>query len=658
MATTDPHSSPHAKRLALKLVEEQYGEVCKGVVGALLSHGVQTFPDLLRTSGLPAGQLKNALLVLIQQNCVNSYFQQDPPTLRGPGPAYQLYEAATDRILQSIRAPRFLTHIRDEMGDLAELVVHKLLAHGRLRAEQLISAVQSDNEQQATEEGERERTGNGPPATELHATFVSLVKARYVERLHPNARKKKPSLKTASEEEDAAQRRQADALQRQAYQQERFKLPADLAAGMGLDEAALASAAAAGGEEGDEAAGGEGAGSPEGDQGRRGRGRGKAAAGGPKRKRGGKAIGDVLVEDIPAAKKRSRKKVKADEEVAQQGEDKPGPASKESAQAAGTAAAAWGAEGEGSGKAKGKGRKAAPSKAPEPALELTAGEVLWRVNYEEFNRRFRNEAVVALVNEKHGAETAAVMAAMLLANARFEAGVQIDKTAVLSEADVSGAARRLNTEEYKLPHDIGEVLSVLEVDDLEIVESAGRGPGGNQYTVDVNNALRAVRLLQIQSVIRERFGHSGMRIWRAVLFNKQLEQKQVADFAMMAKEEARQLLYKMVRAGYVSIQDVPRTADHAPSRTFYTFHTDLDLAAARLSQDLYRAAGNVHARLAHELGQHREVLELLELVSSGQAPRSVLAQREEELGRVKQVATLLESSLLHLDHLVAIFNDM
>ena len=44
--------------------------------------------------------------------------------------------------------------------------------------------------------------------------------------------------------------------------------------------------------------------------------------------------------------------------------------------------------------------------------------------------------------------------------------------------------------------------SVLEVDDLEIVESAGRGPGGNQYTVDVNNALRAVRLLQIQSVIR------------------------------------------------------------------------------------------------------------------------------------------------------------
>ncbi len=37
--------------------------------------------------------------------------------------------------------------------------------------------------------------------------------------------------------------------------------------------------------------------------------------------------------------------------------------------------------------------------------------------------RFRNDAVVALVNEKHGAEAAAVVAAMLIANAPFESGV-------------------------------------------------------------------------------------------------------------------------------------------------------------------------------------------------------------------------------------------
>lgn len=48
---------------------------------------------------------------------------------------------------------------------------------------------------------------------------------------------------------------------------------------------------------------------------------------------------------------------------------------------------------------------------------------------------------------------------------------------------------------------------------------------------------------------RDRFGGSGMRIWKALLLHKQLEQKQVADFAMLPKEQARQLLYQMVKAG-------------------------------------------------------------------------------------------------------------
>lgn len=114
---------------------------------------------------------------------------QEPPTLRGPGPSYSLYEAALPRILQSLRwaaptflarpdccgelravvapctaaccsctqsgvaspvsrcchsspscsppnmrrMPRFLTHIADEHGPHSQQLVRTLLAHGRLR---------------------------------------------------------------------------------------------------------------------------------------------------------------------------------------------------------------------------------------------------------------------------------------------------------------------------------------------------------------------------------------------------------------------------------------------------------------------------------------------------------------------------------------------
>lgn len=106
------------------------------------------------------------------------------------------------------------------------------------------------------------------------------------------------------------------------------------------------------------------------------------------------------------------------------------------------------------------------------------------------------------------------------------------------------------------------------------------------------------------------------------------------------------------------MQDVPRTADHAPSRTFYTFRANYEIAAARLAADLYRAAGNVHARLAAELGANKELLDLVDLVADGQAPRSALAAHEGELAVVKRNCALLEASLLHLDQQIALFNDM
>ena len=52
---------------------------------------------------LPPATLRQALLVLIQHNYVACYLRQEAPTLRGPGPQYQLYEAALPRILQILR---------------------------------------------------------------------------------------------------------------------------------------------------------------------------------------------------------------------------------------------------------------------------------------------------------------------------------------------------------------------------------------------------------------------------------------------------------------------------------------------------------------------------------------------------------------------------
>lgn len=55
--------------------------------------------------------------------------------------------------------------------------------------------------------------------------------------------------------------------------------------------------------------------------------------------------------------------------------------------------------------------------------------------------------------------------------------------------------------------------------------------------------------LPVPAVHRNKFGPHGMRIWRLLLLSGQLEQKQVADLAMLTKEDAREKLYGMLKAG-------------------------------------------------------------------------------------------------------------
>ena len=63
-----------------------------------------------------------------------------------------------------------------------------------------------------------------------------------------------------------------------------------------------------------------------------------------------------------------------------------------------------------------------------------------------------------------------------------------------------------------------------------------------------------------------------------------LEQKQIADYAMQPTKDTRETLYKMLRSGLVVLQDIPRTADRAPSRTLYVWGADLQGAFKNLGR--------------------------------------------------------------------------
>ena len=76
---------------------------------------------------------------------------------------------------------------------------------------------------------------------------------------------------------------------------------------------------------------------------------------------------------------------------------------------------------------------------------------------------------------------------------------------------------------------------------------------------------------------------------------------------MTCLQDGRELQNRLYRAGFVILQYVPLTADHAPSRTLYTWRVDIDAAADKLAAEMYKAALNVCLRLDHEYKQQKDV---------------------------------------------------
>jgi len=245
-----------------------------------------------------------------------------------------------------------------------------------------------------------------------------------------------------------------------------------------------------------------------------------------------------------------------------------------------------------------------------------------------------------------------------LAHSR-ETLVKEERSAPLSEDIIINKVRERAI--YLDQASVRKVLTSLEEDTSELISSVGDNQTCTTYCVNMRRIVDLIRMKEVEAIVRERFGGPACRIFRLLLLKRQLEQKQIAEMAMIPIKDTRELLYKLLKAEYVQVQEIARTSDHAPSRTFYLWRIDLMRVIEQIGHELYKATFSVRGRLMHELCQEREVIALLERAQHGKGgvtPTSIaLTQyQRENLERVRIVASRLEISLMKLDELILIFN--
>lgn len=115
---------------------------------------------------------------------------------------------------------------------------------------------------------------------------------------------------------------------------------------------------------------------------------------------------------------------------------------------------------------------------------------------------------------------------------------------------------------------------------------------------------------------------------------------QLARLAFLTVKDARESIAILSDADLIEPQEVPRTADRAPSRTYFLWHVDYTRVVTSLLGHLYKSLANLQAQKQYQLGLKSALVEKRERTDV-RADSSLLSKRDRE--QIKELDTKMEA---------------
>ncbi|NXC43580.1 RPC3 polymerase, partial [Penelope pileata] len=272
--------------------------------------------------------------------------------------------------------------------------------------------------------------------------------------------------------------------------------------------------------------------------------------------------------------------------------------------------------------------------------------IYWQVNIDRFHQHFRDQAIVSAVASRMDQTSSEIVRTMLRMSE-----VTTSSSAPYTQPLSSNEIFRSLPAGYNIVKQVlDQYLTLLADDPLEFVGKSGDS-GGGMYTVSILQ-LSEVWVLPHPAHTRSvlslslRFGSRCARIFRLLLRKKHLEQKQVEDFAMIPAKEAKDMLYKMLSENFVSLQEIPKTPDHAPSRTFYLYTVNVLSSARMLLHRCYKSVANLIERRQHETKENKRLLEKSQRVEAILASMQATGAEAVQLQEIEEMITAPERQQL------------
>jgi len=119
-------------------------------------------------------------------------------------------------------------------------------------------------------------------------------------------------------------------------------------------------------------------------------------------------------------------------------------------------------------------------------------------------------------------------------------------------------------------------------------------------------------------------------------------QTQISKVAMLASKDVRVITASLSSASLLELQEVPKSAERLPARTFYLWHVDLARSYTALISHLYKTMANLIQRRKFEVGKMEALIEKRNRTDVKESEGELLSREDKaEIKRLDEVVEKL-----------------
>lgn len=182
--------------------------------------------------------------------------------------------------------------------------------------------------------------------------------------------------------------------------------------------------------------------------------------------------------------------------------------------------------------------------------------------------------------------------------------------------------------------------------------------GQNDWTVDFEPVVGALREAELDWMIEKTSGQQGLRLVRILRAKGKLDEKALPNVSLMRKPELQQKMLEMQTAGFVHVQEVPRDVKADVKKSFFLWYCDVDRSLDRLLDTSYKSMIHCLQVLDMLREKEKDVLATTKRTDvRGREKDTMRKEYYERYSRFLENERQLFSQVMRIDDIVSVLRD-